>query len=53
MLPAITKILTKVNSGSELEIYLPPETAYGEQGVPGLIPGDATLVFNIKILNLM
>ncbi|WP_413676615.1 FKBP-type peptidyl-prolyl cis-trans isomerase [Pantoea dispersa] len=50
LLPAISQILSKVNPGSEIEIVLPPEKAFGEKGVTGLIPGNSTLIFDLKII---
>lgn len=49
LLPAITEVLSQLTAGSEVEITLPPEVGFGEQGVPGLIPGNATLIFDIKV----
>ncbi|EBN7971032.1 hypothetical protein D0V11_24375 [Salmonella enterica] len=50
LLPALTEVLTKLRPGGHMEVVLPPSRAFGEEGVPGLIPGNATLVFDIKVL---
>ncbi|MCU6159799.1 FKBP-type peptidyl-prolyl cis-trans isomerase [Enterobacter bugandensis] len=49
LLPAVSKIISQHNVGSELEIILPPERAFGEKGAEPLIPPGATLVLKIKI----
>ena len=53
LLPTVSKILSQNNVGSELEIILPPELAFGEQGAEPLIPPGATLVLKIKIINAL
>lgn len=49
LLPALTAVISQVNAGSELEVILPPEKAFGDNGVENLIPGGATLIFNLII----
>ncbi|MCP1115423.1 FKBP-type peptidyl-prolyl cis-trans isomerase [Enterobacter bugandensis] len=51
LLPAVSKIISQSNVGSELEIILPPEQAFGEAGAQPLIPPGATLVLKIKIIS--
>ncbi|WP_320726742.1 FKBP-type peptidyl-prolyl cis-trans isomerase [Enterobacter sp. 118C5] len=53
LLPAVSKIISQSNVGSELEIILPPEQAFGEAGAQPLIPLGATLVLKIKIISAM
>lgn len=53
LLPAVSKIISQSNVGSELEIILPPEQAFGEAGAQPLIPPGATLVLKIKIISAM
>jgi peptidylprolyl isomerase len=44
--------LVGVNRGSRVMIIAPPDMAYGAQGSPPKIPGDATLVFVVDILGV-
>ena len=36
--------------GGRRILTLPPERAYGSAGIPGLVPGNATLVFEVELL---
>ena len=38
--------------GEKRRLTIPPGLAYGEQGAGDLIPGGATLVFNIELINI-
>jgi len=41
-----------MQTGGRRHISLPPELAYGEAGVPGLVPADEPLVFEIELLQI-
>lgn len=38
--------------GGRRRITVPPELGYGAEGVPGLVPPDATLVFDVHALEV-
>jgi FKBP-type peptidyl-prolyl cis-trans isomerase FklB len=47
-----TEALQLMKEGSKLELYVPANLAYGEQGRPG-IPPNSTLIFEIELLEVV
>lgn len=52
LIKAWDEAIVGAKQGSRLMIIAPPEMAYGEQGSPPSIPGNATLVFIVDVLGV-
>ena len=47
-----TEGLQLMTVGSQWELYIPPELAYGAQGAGGVIGPFATLIFKVELLDI-
>jgi len=48
-----TEALQLMPVGSKWELYIPSDLAYGDRGAGGVIPGGATLIFTIELLDIV
>ncbi len=50
MIPGFDEMVQDMKVGETRKMVLPPELAYGPQGYPGVIPGNAYICFDVKVL---
>jgi len=50
MIPGFDKMVQDMEYGETRKMVLPPEMAYGAQGIPGVIPGGAYICFDVKVI---
>jgi FKBP-type peptidyl-prolyl cis-trans isomerase len=50
MIPGFIEGLSLISFGDKAIIYLPSNLAYGERGAGGVIPPNATLIFEIEMI---
>ena len=50
MIPGFDYMVQDMKLGETRTIIIPPALAYGENGYPGVIPGNAYICFDIKVL---
>jgi FKBP-type peptidyl-prolyl cis-trans isomerase FklB len=53
VIPGWQEALKMMPVGSVLQLFIPPELAYGEQGAPPAIGPNATLVFELELLDIV
>lgn len=52
VIPGWQEALTHMKVGDTWEVYIPPQLAYGEQGVGGPIGPNQTLIFKIHLIDI-
>ncbi len=53
VVPGFAEALQEMRPGERRTVYLPPALAYGRRGVPGRVPPDAALVFEITLVRVV
>jgi FKBP-type peptidyl-prolyl cis-trans isomerase FkpA len=52
VIPCWTEGVQKMKVGGKSQLVCPASIAYGEEGRPPVIPGGATLIFEIELLGI-
>jgi FKBP-type peptidyl-prolyl cis-trans isomerase FklB len=47
-----TEALQLMKEGSKWELYVPPDLGYGQAGAGGVIPPNATLIFEVELVSV-
>jgi len=53
VIPCWTEALQKMKVGGRAKVVCPSGIAYGERGSPPVIPGNATLTFDVELLDIV
>lgn len=51
MIPGFDIMVQDMKVGEKRTVVLPPDQAYGENGIPGAIPGNSFLAFDIELVS--
>ncbi len=52
LIPGLQEALLSMNEGGRRSVLIPPDLAYGEGGIPGRIPPDSMLIFDLLLLEI-
>lgn len=53
VIPCWTEGVQMIKIGGKARLVCPPNLAYGSRGVPGTIPPDSTLIFEVELLEIL
>jgi peptidylprolyl isomerase len=52
LIPGFREGLLQMKVGDKATIFIPPHLAYGKRGIPGVIPPDSELIFELEIVKI-
>lgn len=51
MIPGFKEAMMSMKIGDQITVFIPPHLAYGARGVPGVIPPNSELVFEMELVD--
>jgi len=53
VIPGWDEAVSTMTVGDKRQLVIPPELAFGEEGIDGLIPPDTTLIFEVELIDIL
>ncbi len=53
LIPGMTEGVSTMRTGGDRRIRIPPDLAYGTREIPGAIPANSTLIFEIELIEFV
>jgi len=52
MIPGFDEGVLSMKKGGKRKLFIPSNLAYGSDGIPGVIPADATIIFEVELVDI-
>ena len=52
VIPGWDEGIALLHKGEKAQLVLPPDLGYGQRGIPGVIPENATLIFDVELVDI-